>query len=125
MSLRERYVRLPRNQRVLWVVGPLLILASIAVVIWYGLTTTVGKPWSNNLGYDVHDARSVTVTYQLTRPVDRTTSCIVVAKEMNHGTVGSVEDVIPPGPERELVRTVVVRTSAQAVMGEVTGCRAY
>ncbi|GMA40665.1 hypothetical protein GCM10025883_27100 [Mobilicoccus caccae] len=89
-----------------------------------GVAATVGKPMWGNLAFDVRDDRHVEVTYQLTRPTDATVECIVVAKEMNHGTVGTVTDTIPPGPEASIVRTVEVRTTSRAVMGEVSRCRA-
>lgn len=107
----------------MWIVGPLLILAAVAVVVAYGLATTMGKPWSGNLAYDVVGPDRVKVTYSVTRPAGKSVSCLVVAKEMNHATVGQMEDVIPAGEERTLTRTVEVRTSARPVMGAVSGCR--
>ncbi len=108
----------------LWVVGPIAILVGIGLAVWFGLAASIGKPVWGNLGYDVRDARHTVVTYQLTRPTDRTVVCSVFAKDMNHATVGRVDDVIPPGGEPRLVRDVEVRTTSKAVMGEVRQCRA-
>lgn len=123
MTIAHRYRALSSRERVMWVVGPLLILAAVVAIIWYGLATTMGKAWSSNMAFDVRDSDRVVVRYQVIRPTDRTTSCTVIAQDMQHATVGSAEDVIPPGPEREVIREVEVRTTSQAVMGEVRGCR--
>lgn len=123
MALLSTYRSLPAVQRRLWIVGTLGILASIGVVVWFGLSASVGKPMWGDLTYDVKDARTVVVSYQLTRPPEETVVCLVEAKEVNHGTVGRVEDVVPPGPERHVVRTVQVRTASEAVIGQVRTCR--
>lgn len=123
MAILDRYRSLPRTQRVMWVVGPLAILAGIGLAIWFGLAASIGKPLWGNLGYDVRDDRHIVVTYQLSRPTDRTVVCAVEAREYSHAIVGRVEDVIPPGGEPRLVRHVEVRTSSRPVAGEVTQCR--
>ncbi len=108
----------------MWVFGTLAILGGIGIVVWFVLAASIGKPLWGDLAYDVKDARTVIVKYQLTRPTDRTVVCLVEAKEVNHGTVGRVEDVIPPGPQARVVRTVAVRTTSEAVIGQVRTCRA-
>lgn len=123
MALLSTYRSLPVAQRRLWIFGPLAILAGIGVVVWFVLAASIGKPLWGDLTYDVKDSRTVVVTYQLTRPVDQTVVCVVEAKEVNHGTVGRVEDVVPPGPKRHIVRKVEVRTASEAVIGQVRTCR--
>ncbi|GAB48620.1 DUF4307 domain-containing protein [Mobilicoccus pelagius] len=123
MSALARYRTLPRSQRILWIVGPLTLLLGTALAIWFGLASTMGKPLWTNVGYDIRDGRHVVVSYQLTRPTDRTVVCAVEARELSHAIVGRVEDVVPPGGEPRLTRHIEVRTSARPVAGEVTQCR--
>ncbi|WP_168582180.1 DUF4307 domain-containing protein [Gephyromycinifex aptenodytis] len=124
MALLNTFRSLPPARRRMWVFGTLAILGGIGIVVWFVLAASIGKPLWGDLAYDVKDARTVIVKYQLTRPTDRTVVCLVEAKEVNHGTVGRVEDVIPPGPQARVVRTVAVRTTSEAVIGQVRTCRA-
>ncbi|MDO5627499.1 MAG: DUF4307 domain-containing protein [Mobilicoccus sp.] len=125
MSLISRYRALPRHERVLWILGPIAGLVMVAMATWWSLAASVGKPMWGDLAYDVRDDRHVVVTYQLTRPPEKTTVCTIVAKQTDHGSVGRMDDVIEPGGDSRLVRTVEVRTTSLAVIGMVDQCRSY
>lgn len=122
--LRATFAALPPSRRRLWVWGTLAILAGIGLTVWWALAATIPKPMWGDLAYRVQDDEHVRVAYQLTRPTDRTVVCTIEAKEVNHATVGRVQDVVPPGPQRSLVRHVEVRTTSRAVYGGVRRCRA-
>lgn len=125
MPVLTRYRALPRYQRVLWILGPLAGVVMVALITWWALAASVGKPMWGDLTYDVRDDRHVIVTYQVTRPPEKTTVCSIVAKQTDHGSVGRMDDVIPPGEDSQLVRTVEVRTTSLAVIGMVDRCRSY
>ena len=53
-----------------WVVGVAGCLVAVAVIVWWGITSTVGSVRPEVTGYDVRSDTSVLVEYDLHRPAD-------------------------------------------------------
>ncbi len=102
----------------------LLVVATGAVVGW-GLAGTVGQASWRDLTYEVQGDRTVVVRYEVTKPPQQSARCVVVAKEVNHGTVGRVEDVVGPSENPTVARKVSVRTTSLAVIGMVDSCQEF
>ena len=51
-----------------WVVGTVGVLLGVAVVVWYGLATTVGAVQPVVTAYRVESDTSIVVEYDLHRP---------------------------------------------------------
>lgn len=99
-----------------------LTLVGTGLAVWWGLSSTVGKPTWNDLAYDVRGPREVLVRFQLTRPEDSAVRCTVIAQETGHATVGRAVVDVPPGPPATGVHEVTVRTTSLAVIGRVRTC---
>lgn len=105
-----------------WVVGTLGCLAAVAVIVWWGITTTTGSVRPEVTGYLVESDRSVRVEYDLHRPVGTAVVCRVSALDSGKGRVGTVVDAVPAAGPASVHREVRVRTSARAVTGVVDSC---
>jgi hypothetical protein len=119
-------VRLPRpapGQAVWWVLGSTAIVAATAVMVWFALAASLAKPTWQTLGWIVQDARSVDVKFEVRRPDGMTVRCTVLAKDLSHAVVGSLDVDLPAEWGRSVAQTTRVRTTSQAVMGEVRTCR--
>ena len=105
-----------------WVVGAVGCLAGTALAIWWGLASTVGRVTWTDLGYEHPTDRSITVMYDVHRPVGRDVSCVVQALDNRHGTVGVVTVRIPAGEQASVHQVTTVQTTIKAVTGVVKDC---
>lgn len=95
-----------------------------AMAIWWGLSSTVGKPSWTLLSYHVIDDRSVDVTYLVSRPASSGVTCVIRAMDRSFGTVGLVEVRLPSSATTTVRQTTRVRTTSRAVTGVVRSCTA-
>ena len=124
---RSRPVPIPRpapRTTTWWVVGTVGILLGVAMAVWLGLASTLGKPSWTDMGYRVIDDRTVDVTYQISRPNGRNVTCVIRALDKGFATVGLVEVHIPGSGASTVERTTRVRTTTRAVTGLVRSCSA-
>jgi hypothetical protein len=105
-----------------WVVGTIGISLGVAVAVWLGLASTLGKPQWDTTGYKVVDDQSVRVDFQVYSPGGKTLTCTIKALARDFSIVGSVdvEVAVPQGDEAR--SSVTVRTTSRAVTGEVRRC---
>ncbi|MDO5697736.1 MAG: DUF4307 domain-containing protein [Dermatophilus congolensis] len=99
-----------------------LVLIGSLVAVWFGLASAVGWPIQRDLSYTVHDASSVTVRFEVTKPPEMTAVCEVVAQEVGKAVVGRTEVTIPPSSERTTQHEVTLRTTTLAVIGLAKTC---
>jgi len=105
-----------------WVVGTLGCLAAVAVIVWWGITTTTGSVRPEVTGYAVESDQSVRVEYDLHRPPGVAVVCRISALDSGKARVGIVEDAVPAAGPASVHRSVRVRTSTRAVTGVVDSC---
>jgi hypothetical protein len=105
-----------------WVVGTVGIVLAVALVIWWGWTTTAGAVRPAVTAYEVMSDSSIRVEYDLARPAGVAVDCEVAALDSRKGRVGVAEDHVPAGGASVVHREVTVRTSARAVTGVVQSC---
>jgi len=105
-----------------WVVGTVGILLGSALAVWFGLSSTVGRPSWTDLGYRVIDDRTVEVTYLVSRPIGREITCQIRALDRAFGTAGLVEVHVPASDTSSVQRTTRVHTTTRAVTGGVRSC---
>ncbi len=111
------------GQRKWWIIGITGCLLATAVVIWFGLSATLGKVSWTTVGYKVVDAKTVELTFDVDRPVGSAAICTVRALAADFATVGSVDVPIPVSTERVTVNHATIRTTSLAVTGVVQFCR--
>jgi Domain of unknown function (DUF4307) len=92
------------------------------MAIWWGLSSTVGKPSWTVVSYRVIDDRTVDVTYLVSRPTGRGVTCVIQALDRGFGTVGLIEAQVPASDASSVRRTTRVRTTTRAVTGVVRSC---
>lgn len=119
-QLRARYGLAPtaRWQRTAgWVIAAVLVVG----VVWVGwLLASPAVTWRLVL-FRVDSPSLVTVKFEVSRPADRTTVCVLRAQDWNHQDVGYATVTVPPGADR--VQPVYpLATRARAAGAEVLGC---
>jgi len=105
-----------------WVVGVVGCLVAVAVIVWWGITSTVGSVRPEVTGYDVRSDTSVLVEYDLHRPAGVAVVCRISALDGGRNRVGTIEDTVPAQGPTSVHREVSLRTSVRAVTGVVDSC---
>jgi len=105
-----------------WALATVGIALGCAMAVWFGLSSTVGKPSWTVRGYHVVDDRNVDVTYLVSRPVGQDVTCVIRAMDKSFGTVGLIEVHVPGSDTSSVQRTTRVRTTTRAVTGVVKSC---
>jgi hypothetical protein len=105
-----------------WIVGVLGIGAGVALAVWFALSATVGLPSWQTWSYKVVDDRTVTVTFDVTRPGGQPMTCTIEALERDFGVVGSMRYAVPQTDTETSRHTATVRTTTRAVTGTVKTC---
>jgi len=98
------------------------ITAAVALVVWWGWTTTAGAVRPTVISYEVRSDAEVWVQYDLVRPEGVAVDCRVAALDSRKGRVGVADDRVPAQGPAVVRREVVVRTSSRAVTGVVESC---
>lgn len=129
-TLANRYGVAQRgaSRRPLWIaLGALALTAAVALSVVIGLNVSVGQVQAKDVGYEIHDAGSASVTFQVAVPEGVAAECDLVVMDAQAAPVGFRTVRIDPGPEvepgRSATYTVDVRTVARGVTGVVDGCR--
>ncbi|WP_226345672.1 DUF4307 domain-containing protein [Agilicoccus flavus] len=123
-GVRRAWADADAGRRRFVLLGVVLTAIGLAVAIWWGLASTVGKPAWRDLGYRVVDPSTTYVRFEVTRPPSLALSCVVEAQETSHGVVGRTTVQVPPGEPASVVVETRVRTTSTAVYGAVRRCAA-
>ncbi len=121
-ELDDRYGRGPGRARGVWIA---LAVVAVAVLGWLGWTIVAQSFDSVDIdttGFEVHDAHSISVDFQVTLRQGEAVTCVVEAQDEEHGVVGwrVVEYPADEAHSRRFVETVP--TVAEATTGLVTSC---
>lgn len=123
-ELDDRYGRRRgiRGRRWAWIgVG----VAAVAVVGYFGWTTYAQAAQSVDIdvtGFQVIDAHSVTVDFQLTLARGAAVSCVIEAQDTEHGIVGWKVVSYPADEAHSRRFSETVATTAEATTGLVPSC---
>lgn len=121
LELDERYGR-TRNTRMLWIIGGAIAVIVVIVAGWMTVNQSMNSVGADDLGYEVVDAHSVTVRYQVTEPQGRDVFCAVQALDEEFGVVGwKVVEIPADGNHSQHVSTTVP-TVSEATTGLVKTC---
>ena len=105
-----------------WVLGTVGILAGVGLAIWFGLSSTLGQPSWQTLGYKVVSDQQVRVDFQVYRPGGTALSCTVEALSRDFAPVGTSTVQVPASPDETTNESVTLRTTSRAVTGQVKSC---
>lgn len=105
-----------------WIIGVIGVGGGIALAVWFGLAATLGHPNWQTVSYKVVDDRTVTVSFDVTRPAGQPITCLVNALGADFSTVGSIEVKVPQADTDTTREQATVRTTTRAVTGTVKTC---
>ncbi|QAY60935.1 DUF4307 domain-containing protein [Microbacterium protaetiae] len=88
--LDDRYgrTRSPRARLWRWIAGVVAAVVVGAVLVWMAFGNTADAVDADATGYQVVDARTVAVTFQVTAPTGSAVVCVLEADDEEHGIVG-------------------------------------
>ncbi|MDQ1128117.1 DUF4307 domain-containing protein [Microbacterium sp. SORGH_AS_0888] len=120
--LDERYGRTPRSRR-FWVwFTTVAVAVAIAVAGWFAWSSTVAATDATTTGFELIDAHTVTVTFQVTAPAGSPIACVLEAQDTDHGVVGWKVVEYPASDAHSQAFTETVPVVAEATTGLVNSC---
>jgi hypothetical protein len=121
--LDERYGR-TRSPRRRWAFGIVAAVGGIAVVLfaWMIVANTLDDIDIDTTGFTVEDARTITVSFQITGPQGRSVACAVEAQDHEHGVVGWKIVEYPASDQHSRAFSETIPTTAEATTGLVNAC---
>ncbi|SEE96525.1 DUF4307 domain-containing protein [Ruania alba] len=124
--LAERYGRRPgqdrRSRRSTRIVAIVCAILGIAVLVLIGTNVLRPAATAQDVGFAVLDDSQVRVTFDVTKPDDRSATCTLEALNTGFGQVGLLEVVIPPAEGPTTRHTATVATTELATTGVVRDC---
>ncbi|WP_240423777.1 DUF4307 domain-containing protein [Microbacterium halotolerans] len=122
--LDERYGRVRRRGRVraFWLVVFAGALALTGYLAWHTVAGAISTVNADDLGFEVRDETTTSVSFQFTAPVDRDVACILTALDEEFGTVGwKVFEYAADGDHAQR-HTEEIPTLSEATTGLVKSC---
>jgi hypothetical protein len=120
--LDDRYGRTPRSRRFWIVFATVGLAAAVAVAAWFALSSSSGAANATTTGFQVVDAHTVTISYQVSAPAGGELACVVEALDEEHGVVGWRVVRHPASEAHSQAFTEAVPTLAEATTGLVNSC---
>ena len=122
--LDERYGRrsAARSRRITLIVVIAIAAIIVAAVSWYTINDKSNSIDAEATGFRIADARSVSVTFQVTAPPGSSLACVIEADDEQHGIVGWKVVQYPASSAHHRAFTETVPTVGLAVTGLVNSC---
>ena len=125
-AIQSRYGRTAahrmRDRRILWGLGGIFVLVLGAWVLWTGLDGASTQIEARDIGYTIIDEHSVSVTFEVALPVNRTASCAVQALNASYSVVGWKIIDLPPSTLYNRSFTELLRTTDLSNTGLIYQC---
>ncbi len=121
LELDERYGR-TRRRRLPWIITAVVAATVIAIAAWMTVAQSMNAVDVDDLGYEVVDAHSVTVRFQVTGAQGKDVACAVEALDEEFGVVGWRIIEIPAADAHTRQLSETVPTVAEATTGLVNAC---
>lgn len=120
--LDERYGRSRHGRRFwAWFTAVALVVA-VAIAGWFAVSSTAGATDTTNTGFQLVDAHTVSITFQVTAPANSAIACVLEAQDTDHGVVGWRIVEYPASSEHSRAFTETVPTVAEATTGLANTC---
>ncbi|SEN10516.1 DUF4307 domain-containing protein [Cryobacterium sp. TMT1-3] len=124
--IQSRYGRTPsrkrRDRRILWGLGSIFVLVLGAWVLWTGLDGASTQIEARDIGHTIIDEHTVSVTFEVALPVNRTASCAVQALNESYSVVGWKIIDLPPSTLYNRSFTELLRTTDLSNTGLIYEC---
>lgn len=123
-QLDERYGRTshPARRRARWIILTVTAAAAVAALSWLTVSNSADDVGYDETGFELVDARTVTVSFQATPPINTAFACALKALDEDFGIVGwrVVEYSASETVTRAFLETIP--TVAQATTGTIHSC---
>jgi hypothetical protein len=119
----DRYGRAAsRRTRTIWIAAVAVVV--VVAVGWFAWAAYESRSSATgtDVGFDVLDNATVTVTFDVTKPQDKTATCVVQALDSGFDVVGTSRVQVGPADAGVVRRTATVRTTNRATTAQVTSC---
>ncbi|WP_161498871.1 DUF4307 domain-containing protein [Cryobacterium aureum] len=124
--IQSRYGRTPtrrlRDRRILWALGGIFVVVLGAWVLWTGLDGASTQIEARDIGHTIIDEHTVSVTFEVSLPVNRTASCAVQALNESYSVVGWKIVDLPPSTLYNRSFTEILRTTDLSNTGLIYEC---
>lgn len=122
--LDERYgrVRSPHARLRAWIIGVIVAVAAVAILSWMAFGSSANTVDAKATAYSVVDARTVSVSFQVTAPAGSDVACILEADDEEHGIVGWKVVQLPTSTSHTHSFQEDIPTVALATTGLVNTC---
>lgn len=120
-ELDERYGR-GRRRRLPWIVGSAIAVLAVVALGWSTVSQSMSSVDADDLGYEVVDAHSVDVRFQVTIPEGTDVVCAIEALDEEFGVVGWKIVEIPAADRPSQTLSETVPTVSAATTGLVNSC---
>ncbi len=122
--LDERYgrVRSPHARLWRWIAGIVVAIVVGGFLVWMSYGNSADAVDANATGYRVVDARTVSLTFQVTAPTGSKVVCVLEADDEDHGVVGWKIVHLPASTSHTRAYTETIPTVASATNGLVNTC---
>lgn len=119
----DRYGRAPSRRARVILVGVVALVVVVAVG-WFAWAAYESRTSATgtDVGFDVVDNATVRVTFDVTKPKDKTATCVVQALDSGFAVVGTSRVQVGPTDQGVVRRTATIRTTNRATTGQVTSC---
>jgi hypothetical protein len=121
--LDERYGR-GRSRGRGWRIGAgiAVVVAVVGLFGWWTVQGSLASVDSDTTAFDVTDAHSVTLGFQITSPQGSAVACAIEAQDEQHGVVGWRVVELPASDLHARAFREVIPTTALATTGFVQSC---
>ncbi len=119
----DRYGRATsRRTRTIWIAAVALVV--LVAVGWFGWAAYESRTSATgtDVGFNVVDNATVTVTFDVTKPKAKTATCVVQALDSGFDVVGTARVPVGPASGGVVRTTATVRTTNRATSAQVTSC---
>lgn len=121
--LDDRYGRRSGSgRRVRWIAFGLVAAAAVGYLAWTTVASAIDSVDVDTTGFQVNDARTVSVQFQLTVRTGAPVACALEAQDTEHGVVGWRVVQYPASEEHTRAFAETLPTTAEATTGLVTSC---
>ena len=125
-TLESRYGRTPRartrDKWALWALGGIFALVLTAWIAWTGLDGASVVIEANDTRHSIIDDNSVSVTFEVSMPVNSASTCAVQALNESFTVVGWKILELPPSAQYNRSFTEIVRTTELPNTGLIYEC---
>lgn len=121
--LDDRYGRRRGRGRLIgWVVLGLVVVGVGGAIAWTTVASAIDAVDVDTTGFQVDDARTVSVTFQITARPGAPVACALEAQDTEHGVVGWRVVEYPASNDHSRAFTETIPTTAEATTGLASSC---